>query len=113
MSETKAKLEGLLEDQSAIVGVIGLGYVGLPLVLAFAEKDYRVIGFDIDETKVSKLLNDQNYIRHISSDKITPLVKTEQFQPTTDFGKIRDCNVIIMCVPTPLNKHREPDMSFV
>lgn len=113
MSETKVELENLLEEKKAIIGIIGLGYVGLPLVLAFTQKGYPVVGLDIDDKKVKMLRNDENYIRHIPSEQITPLIKTEQFHPTADFSKLRDCHVVILCVPTPLNKYREPDMSFV
>ncbi len=113
MTKLSGQLEQLIEDRKSVIGVIGLGYVGLPLVIAFTEKDYQVIGFDVDQNKVDKLYRGENYIQHIPSDKVDPLIKTEQFQPTTDFSKLEDCNVVIMCVPTPLNKYREPDMSYV
>lgn len=100
-----------IKNKEAVIGIIGLGYVGLPLMLRFAEMGYRVIGFDIDEAK-NKLLNQgQSYIQHISSDRILTVQK--QVMATSDFSKIVEVNAIILCVPTPLNKYREPDLSFV
>ena len=94
-----------LEERSALIGVVGLGYVGLPLALRFAEVGYPVLGFDIDNAKVEALGQGRSYIEHIRLHK--PL------KATTDFSRARECDALIICVPTPLNKYREPDLSFV
>ncbi|MCK9274569.1 MAG: nucleotide sugar dehydrogenase [Syntrophales bacterium] len=98
--------------RSARVGVIGLGYVGLPLVIAFVKAGFSVTGFDIDEAKVAALNEGKSYIRHID---IAPLMNLGDrvFAATSDFSKISDVDCILICVPTPLNKNREPDMRFV
>lgn len=100
------------ENSSAKIGIVGLGYVGLPLMLRYQDEGYKVVGFDIDENKVSKLKNGQSYIEHIDSAKIKTAINNG-FEPTTDLKKISDVDAIILCVPTPLNKYREPDLSFV
>ncbi len=100
-------------NQTLTVGVVGLGYVGLPLVLTFSARGFRVIGFDVDDHKVDALMAGESYIRHISADDIDKLVKGERFLATTDYALISRCDAVLLCVPTPLNKHREPDMSFV
>lgn len=101
-----------LKNRSAIIGVIGLGYVGLPLTLRYAEVGYNVIGFDIDESKITKLEKSESYIGHISSEKIAPYINNN-FTVTTDFAKAALADALIICVPTPLNKWREPDLTFV
>jgi len=101
-----------LEQKTARIGVLGLGYVGLPLVLRFSEVGYKVIGFDIDQSKVDALLSKRSYIDHIAADKIGVAVDNG-FEPTTDFSRASEVDALIVCVPTPLNKHREPDLSFV
>lgn len=105
------KLKEKIEKKKAKIGVIGLGYVGLPLVIEFSKKGFQVVGFDIDENKVKKLRAGKSYIKHISEDSIKEISKS--FQPTTDFSKIKEVDCIIICVPTPLNKYREPDMTYV
>jgi UDP-N-acetyl-D-glucosamine dehydrogenase len=107
------ELKRKIEDRSAVVGICGLGYVGLPLVRAIAARGYSVIGFDIDAKKVSRLNAGESYIRHISSATIRELVAARQFEATDDFRRICEADVISICVPTPLNKHREPDLSYV
>jgi len=102
-----------IENRSAIVGVIGLGYVGLPLALEFAEKKFNVIGFDIDEKKIPILNSGKTYIKHIKEDRIKKSVDNKQFKATSDFSLLATCDCIIICVPTPLNEHREPDLSFI
>ena len=94
------------------VGIIGLGYVGLPLAIRCAEVGYKVIGFDIDPFKIESLDNHKTYIAHLESDLIKDLYKNG-FSCTTDFSKISDVDAIIICVPTPLDKHREPDLSYI
>jgi UDP-N-acetyl-D-glucosamine dehydrogenase len=95
------------------VAIIGLGYVGLPLSLQFARSGARVTGLDVDAAKVDALLNGKSYIQHIDSASIGELVASEHFAPTTDFSRIRSVDAIIICVPTPLNKNREPDISYI
>ncbi len=100
-----------LEDRSATVGVIGLGYVGLPLAITAASAGYAVIGFDIDETKMKRLNAGESYIEAVSTDELA--ATADRCSWTTDFTRIADCDVVVICVPTPLNAHREPDLSFV
>lgn len=95
------------------VAIIGLGYVGLPLGLHFAEAGVPVLGFDIDASKVSRLNAGQSYILHIPAVRIAPLVEAGTFAATSDFQCIRECGAVIICVPTPLGRHREPDISFI
>ena len=102
-----------IEENSYTVGVIGLGYVGIPLSLGFAVKGIRVIGFDIDEGKVSSLSEGKSYLEHIPSDHISKHVRDGCLQPTSDFKKISEVDAAILCVPTPLDAHLEPDLSYV
>ena len=100
-------------SKTAIIGIVGLGYVGLPLALRYAEAGFRVLGFDIDPAKVAKLNSGRSYIEHIPAAKIAATVSDGLFSATTDFSRIGEVEAVILCVPTPLNKYREPDMSFV
>lgn len=102
-----------ISDKTAKVGIIGLGYVGLPLGLEFALKGFKVIGFDIDRSKIPLLMEGKSYIKHIPSEKIKKAVDSGNFTAVNDFERLPEVDAIIICVPTPLNKHREPDMSFV
>src|SRR5690554_5450169 len=101
-----------LKQKEALIGVVGLGYVGLPLMLRYNAIGFRVLGIDIDESKVSKLNAGKSYIEHIPAEKIAA-ARESGFEATTDFSRISECDSVILCVPTPLNKYREPDMSFV
>ena len=101
-----------LRAKRAVIGIIGLGYVGLPLVLRYSQVGYKVIGFDIDAAKARKLAAGQSYIEHISAEDIARANATG-FEATTDFARVGEVDAIILCVPTPLNKYREPDLSFV
>ncbi|WIF65922.1 UDP-N-acetyl-D-glucosamine 6-dehydrogenase [Metapseudomonas otitidis] len=100
------------KKKGAIIGIVGLGYVGLPLMLRYSAIGYRVLGIDIDNTKVAKLNIGQSYIEHIPAGKIAQ-ARDSGFEATTDFSRAVECDALILCVPTPLNKYREPDMSFV
>lgn len=111
-SEIKQSAIGKFRDKTATIGIVGLGYVGLPLMLRYAETGFKVLGFDIDAEKVNKLNNGETYIEHITADKIAA-ARTAGFEATTDFSRIGEVEAVILCVPTPLNKYREPDMSFV
>jgi UDP-N-acetyl-D-glucosamine dehydrogenase len=95
------------------VGIVGLGYVGLPLALQFARSDCQVIGFDIDEAKVDELNAGRSYILHISGDRVAEAIKAGRFAATSDFSRVSECSAIIICVPTPLAKHRDPDLSYI
>lgn len=107
------KLHRKVAERTAVVGIIGLGYVGLPLVIRFVETGFTIIGFDIDPEKVNRLNQGRSYIRHIDGDTVKRAVDTQRFQATTDFSKTSEADVILLCVPTPLNEHREPDLSYV
>ena len=102
-----------IKNKSVVVGIVGMGYVGLPLGLAFAAKKIKVLGFDLDERKVKFLSQGKSYIKHISGPKIREAVKSGRLAATTDFSRLPEVDAIIICVPTPLDEHREPDMSFV
>ncbi|HEV7164532.1 MAG TPA: nucleotide sugar dehydrogenase [Gammaproteobacteria bacterium] len=101
-----------LASRQAVIGIVGLGYVGLPLLLRFTEVRYRVIGLDIDPDKIKALNAGQSYIKHIDSRRIAE-AKKRGFEATTDFARASGADALIICVPTPLNKYREPDLSFV
>ena len=106
------KLIKKLENQSAIIGIIGLGYVGLPLMLRYAEVGFKVIGFDVDDEKIKKLNAGKSYIEHIPSAFIKQAVE-RGFIATSDFSRAKEVDALFICVPTPLNKYREPDLSFI
>jgi len=108
----KQQLLQKVADKSAVIGIVGLGYVGLPLMLRFAEVGYKVLGFDIDQSKVDALSAGRSYIEHISADSIAE-ARERGFEATTDFSRAPEADTLILCVPTPLNKYREPDLSFV
>lgn len=108
----KHSLLSKLNQKSAIIGIFGLGYVGLPLMLRYCEVGYKVIGFDIDQSKVNALLEGRSYIEHISAGAIKAALDKD-FQATTDYSRVSELDALILCVPTPLNKYREPDLSFV
>ncbi len=95
------------------IGIIGCGYVGLPLALRFADVGHRVTGFDTDRTKIEKLNAGQSYIQHIPAEKIRQHVQGKRFDATSDFTHLRDMDAVLICVPTPLDQRREPDLSFV
>ena len=95
------------------IGVVGLGYVGLPLVLSYAAKGFQAIGFDIDSSKINSLRSGRSYIKHIPSEPVATALADGHLDATTDFSRIRECDAIILCVPTPLNQHFEPDLSYV
>ncbi len=109
--EIDQKLIQKFSDRSAVIGVIGLGYVGLPLVLRYAEMGFRVLGFEIDAEKVSTLQAGRSYIQHIPAARIQKA--QEKISVTTDFSRACEPDALIICVPTPLTEHREPDLSFV
>lgn len=114
-----AGLLARIEDRTAVVGVIGQGYVGLPLALVFVEAGFRVFGFDVDPEKITRLERGESYIRHIGPDRVaqaragTHPSGGPRFTPTADFDLLAQCDAVLICVPTPLGRHREPDLSYV
>ncbi|MEC8677750.1 MAG: NAD(P)-binding domain-containing protein, partial [Candidatus Margulisiibacteriota bacterium] len=102
-----------IQTKQFTMGVVGLGYVGLPLVCEFIESNINVVGFDISDDKVNKLNQGQSYIQDISNEKVQECVDSGRFEATTDFSKLSTVDVISICVPTPLRKTKDPDMSFV
>ena len=107
------ELVNKINNKSAKVGVIGLGYVGLPLSMEFALKGFSTTGFDVDEKKIEFINNGRSYIKHIDEEKIGRAIQGNKLDVTTDFSKLTESDAIIICVPTPLNEHREPDMTYV
>ncbi|MCG8556149.1 MAG: nucleotide sugar dehydrogenase [Proteobacteria bacterium] len=102
-----------LRDHEATIGVIGLGYVGLPLALAFAQREFRVLGFDVDPQKVEALAQGRSYISHIDAALLRASADGGRLEATTDFGRLGEPDAILICVPTPLSAQREPDLSYV
>ena len=102
-----------IQNRQATVGIIGLGYVGLPLALAFRDAGFPVVGFDIDPAKIDALMAGRSYFKHIRHERIVAMNPGKGFEATTDFSRIRDVDAILICVPTPLTQTREPDMSFI
>src|SRR2546423_1079343 len=109
----KNELINLIKDKSARVGVIGLGYVGLPLLTEFARKGFGATGFEVNEAKVATINSGESYIGDVSSSAVKELVDSEKLHATTDFGELKACDAIIICVPTPLRKTKEPDVSYI
>lgn len=105
-------LKQKINCNQSTVGIIGLGYVGLPLALRFAQENFPVLGFDVDDKKVNYLNNGKSYIKHIRNNEITKVLKTG-FEASSNFKRISDVDIIIICVPTPLGIHNEPDLSFI
>lgn len=102
-----------LQNKSATVGVVGLGYVGLPLVLAYAAKGFNALGLDIDPSKIDHIHAGTSYIKHIPTEQIANARAAGKLDATTDFSRIAECDAVILCVPTPLDEHLQPDLSYV
>lgn len=109
----KEQLKQKISDKTACIGVIGLGYVGLPLIVEFALKGYPTIGFEVDQKKVDELNKGNSHIVDVPSQNVQKVIESERFEATTDFSKLNKCDVIIICVPTPLRKTKDPDMSYI
>jgi len=108
------KIINLIKSKKALIGIIGMGYVGLPLAREFLSKGFKVTGFDLDPEKVKKLNKGKSYIKHISSDFIWEYsVKKKTLSATADFSKLKEMDFILICVPTPLDDHFNPDLSYV
>ena len=112
MAEIKDQLISKIKNQSAVIGIVGLGYVGLPLALRYSNAGFKVIGFDTDKKKIDQLNDGSSYIRRIDKDDIERALG-QGMQPSTEFRDIEKCDAIILCVPTPLDDHRQPDLSYV
>ncbi|MHC4512024.1 MAG: NAD(P)-binding domain-containing protein, partial [Planctomycetota bacterium] len=102
-----------VEKKQVVVGVLGLGYVGLPLAREFASAGLKVVGFDIDEKKVRVLNSGRSIIKHVPHAQVRQIVKTGRFRATTDMSRLRKVDAILVCVPTPLTENREPDVQFI
>jgi len=113
MNQLCRTLQKRIKDKKTVVGVVGLGYVGLPLVKAFLKKGFAVTGFDIDRRKVDMLNQGKSYIKHITATELRPYLSTKRFAATTEFARLTDVDAVLICVPTPLDDHRNPDLSFV
>ena len=112
-STVQQKLLETLRQRQALIGVVGLGYVGLPLCLTYAEKGYRVLGLDIDPAKVEAINEGRSYIQHIEAERIGNARSQQRLEATTSFARAAEADALILCVPTPLNQYREPDLSFI
>ena len=106
-------MDDLYSGKKAVVGIIGLGYVGMPLALAAWTAGFRVVGFDIDPQKAASINAGKSYLRHIPSEEISAAVSAGRLRATTRFEEVREVDVVIICVPTPLTAHREPDLSYI
>lgn len=113
MSELSARFLEMVGTRSLTVGVVGMGYVGLPLALTFAESGFRVLGFDTDPVKVQRLNAADSYIQHIDAARVTRAVGNGKLAATSDFGRAAEADALLICVPTPLTRQREPDMRYV
>lgn len=109
----KNELISRITNKQVQIGVIGLGYVGLPLVVEFATKGFKAVGFEVDENKAAQLNAGKSYIGDVPSERVHELVAAKRLSATTDFGQLAECDAIIICVPTPLRKTKEPDVSYI
>ena len=102
-----------IENRSAVVGILGLGYVGLPLAAAFVDAGFPVLGFDTDERKIESLAKGENYLKHLGQEMTRKMMESSLFEATSDFDRLNEPDAILLCVPTPLGEHNEPDLSYV
>jgi UDP-N-acetyl-D-glucosamine dehydrogenase len=109
----KNELINLITNKQAHIGVIGLGYVGLPLLVEFASKGFQSTGFEVDDSKAKKINAGTSYIGDVASQRLKEVVDAKRLSATTDFDHLRECDAIIICVPTPLRKTKEPDVSYI
>src|SRR3990172_5036287 len=113
MNEIRSALERKLKDRSAIMAVLGMGYVGLPLAVVFAEAGFEVLGIDPDTRKIDALTAGESYIGDVTSEQVAGLVKSKKLRPTADFAELAKADLVSICVPTPLRKTGDPDLSFI
>jgi len=109
MEQLKAKIR----DRQAVIGIIGLGYVGLPLAMEFGEAGFRVVGIDIDDRKIKALTAKQSYIQDVPTAQVAALSEAGRFSATTDFSVLKEIDAVSICVPTPLRKTKDPDISYI
>ncbi len=107
------RLQARIETGTATIGVIGMGYVGLPLAIAFGEAQCPVLAFDVDPAKIEALSAGRSYIKHIAEERVAPLVERGKLRATADLGRLGEADVVVICVPTPLSRHLEPDLKYV
>jgi len=112
MNKAEQSIEKILTKE-ALIGIIGMGYVGLPLVLRFCEEDFRVVGFDVDSRKVATLKRGKSYLKSISSSRISQFIRSGRFDATDDFSRLGELDCILICVPTPLTEKMEPDLQYI
>lgn len=108
-----SELKTAIDEKQATVGIIGLGYVGLPLVKAFTDVGFKTIGFDVDASKVESLLAGKSYIKHLPGEWITGCIDAGEFTPTSDLSRLSEADALLICVPTPLSDSRDPDLFYV
>ena len=113
MTDYNSKLRDLISSRQAIIGIVGLGYVGLPLASALHNGGLTILGFDLDESKIISLERGENYLKHLGSDLTASLSESDRFNASTDFSRLQEADVVIVCVPTPIGAHLEPDLSYV
>ena len=113
MPNAANELKELIAQKKAKVGVVGLGYVGIPLIQAFVKAGFGTIGFDLDQSKVDRLAAGQSYIGHIPSSWIAECIESKRFVPTADMKRMKEADAILICVPTPLSESRDPDLSYI
>src|SRR5215207_2230510 len=109
----KDEIRELIAARAARVGVIGLGYVGLPLLVEFAAHGFRAVGFEVDTEKAAAINRGESYIGDVAAGAVRRLVEAERLRATTDFGELAACDAVVICVPTPLRKTKEPDISYI
>ena len=102
-----------IKSKEAKIGIVGLGYVGLPLLMEFVDQGFNTVGFDVDDNKVIQLNKGRSYIKHISDERIARVIESKLFEATADFSRIAETDCILICVPTPLTRYREPDLSYI
>src|SRR5579862_2086395 len=112
-SSTAEVLAEKIKSRTARVGIVGLGYVGLPLAVEFAKAGFSVTGIDVQESKIAKLKRGESYVQDVATEALRPLVDSGKFSATTDFSVVADLDTINIAVPTPLRKTKDPDMSYI
>ena len=111
--QLSAELAQKIADKTAKVGIIGLGYVGLPLISAFTNAGFKCLGFDVDAEKVRMLKQGQSYIKHVASEKIADWIRRGMLDPTSDMSRLTEADALLICVPTPLSASRDPDLQYI
>ena len=111
--KSSQELLSAIQSRKVKVGIVGLGYVGLPLLISFFEEGFNVFGFDIDQKKINMLASGLSYIKHLSSEKIKEISKSNKSKFSVNFSDVQEVDAIILCVPTPLTEYREPDLSYI